>query len=153
MQPWPEMGWPVFLTLNVYGSGYSRMDQMKIFKGCLSQILLGPFFNTLTHMCSLDWCGRNRLNISGKDRGKYMQRSLIFSKISGLNWSWKHLTVRFATLQNKIFSKIMKGLQRWPFISFLETLQYFSTHFCYWSFPLPLENIRKAVVSWCFQRV
>ena len=26
---------------------YSRMGQVKFFKGCLSQILLGPFLNTL----------------------------------------------------------------------------------------------------------
>ena len=29
---------------------YSRMDQVDFFKGCLSQILLGPFLNTLTHL-------------------------------------------------------------------------------------------------------
>ena len=28
------------------------MDQVKFFKGCLPQILLGPFLNTLSHM----WC-------------------------------------------------------------------------------------------------
>ena len=32
-----------------FGSRYSRMDQVKFFKGCLPQILLGPFLNTLTH--------------------------------------------------------------------------------------------------------
>ena len=32
------------------GSRYSRMDQVKIFKGCLPQILLGPFLNTLTQI-------------------------------------------------------------------------------------------------------
>ena len=26
------------------------MDQVKFFKGCLSQVLLGPFLNTLSHM-------------------------------------------------------------------------------------------------------
>ena len=29
---------------------YSRMDQVKLFKGCLPQILIGPFLNTLTHI-------------------------------------------------------------------------------------------------------
>ena len=29
---------------------YSRMDQVKLFKGCLPQILLGPFLNTLCQM-------------------------------------------------------------------------------------------------------
>ena len=33
---------------NANGSRYLRMDQVKFFKGCLSQILLGPFLNTLT---------------------------------------------------------------------------------------------------------
>ena len=32
------------------GSGYARIDQVKFFKGCLQQILLGQFLNTLTHM-------------------------------------------------------------------------------------------------------
>ena len=39
------------------------MDQVKFFKRCLSQILLGPFLNTLTHtlsflqlMVTLDHC-------------------------------------------------------------------------------------------------
>ena len=29
---------------------YSKMDQVKYFKGCLPQILLGPFLNTLSHL-------------------------------------------------------------------------------------------------------
>ena len=29
---------------------YSRMDQVKIFKGRLPQVLLGPFLNILTQM-------------------------------------------------------------------------------------------------------
>ena len=29
---------------------YSRMDQVKVFKGCLPQILLGPFLNTVTQL-------------------------------------------------------------------------------------------------------
>ena len=29
---------------------YSRMDQVKFFKGCLPQFLLGPFLNTLTQI-------------------------------------------------------------------------------------------------------
>ena len=41
-----------------YGTKYSRMDQIKFvegtlykfFKGCLPQILLGPFLNTLSHI-------------------------------------------------------------------------------------------------------
>ena len=38
-----------------YGTKYSRMDQVKfvennLLKGCLTQILLGPFLNTLSHI-------------------------------------------------------------------------------------------------------
>ena len=32
------------------GTKYSRMDQGKFFKGCLPQILLGPFLNTLSQI-------------------------------------------------------------------------------------------------------
>ena len=35
----------------MFGSRYSRMAQVQFFKGCLPQILLGPFLNTLTHLC------------------------------------------------------------------------------------------------------
>ena len=44
------------LLLNdpLHGSRYSRMDQVKFFKGCLPQILLGPFLNTLTHYIASD---------------------------------------------------------------------------------------------------
>ena len=34
----------------VFGTKYSRMDQVKFFKGCLPQVLLGPFLNTLSHL-------------------------------------------------------------------------------------------------------
>ena len=37
-----------------YGSRYSWMDQVKFFKGCLLQILLGSFVNTLTYMSSFN---------------------------------------------------------------------------------------------------
>ena len=33
-----------------YGTKYSRMDHVKFFTGCLSQVLLGPFLNTWTHI-------------------------------------------------------------------------------------------------------
>ena len=47
---------PVELVFSEYtldsvdGSRYSRMDQVKFFKGCHPQILLGLFLNTLTQM-------------------------------------------------------------------------------------------------------
>ena len=31
-------------------SKYSRIDQVKFFKGCLPQILLGPFLKTLSQL-------------------------------------------------------------------------------------------------------
>ena len=34
----------------VYGPRYSRTEQVKFFKGCLPQILLGLFLNALTHI-------------------------------------------------------------------------------------------------------
>ena len=41
----------VFLKIcQSYETKYSRMDQVKFFKGCLPQMLLGPFLNTLSHL-------------------------------------------------------------------------------------------------------
>ena len=37
-------------TRRLFETKYSRMDQVKFFKVCLPQILLGPFLNTLTHI-------------------------------------------------------------------------------------------------------
>ena len=34
----------------IFGTKYSRMDQVKFSKGCLPQILLEPFLNTLSHL-------------------------------------------------------------------------------------------------------
>ena len=34
----------------IFGTKYSKMDQVKFFKRCLPQILLGPFSNTLTRL-------------------------------------------------------------------------------------------------------
>ena len=39
-----------FLKKTVYGTKYSRMDQVNSFKGCLPQILLGPFLNILIYI-------------------------------------------------------------------------------------------------------
>ena len=35
----------------LYGIKHSRIDQVKFFEGCLPQILLGPFLNTLFRIC------------------------------------------------------------------------------------------------------
>ena len=35
----------------VFRTKYSRIDQVKIFKDYLPQFLLGPFLNTLSHLC------------------------------------------------------------------------------------------------------
>ena len=40
----------VILYSTINGSRYSRMDQVKIFKGYLPQILHGPFLNTFTQI-------------------------------------------------------------------------------------------------------
>ena len=37
----------------LFGTKYSRMDQVKFFKGCPPQILIGPFLNTLSHLSHL----------------------------------------------------------------------------------------------------
>ena len=42
-----------FPPIKSYGTKYSRMDQVKFFKGCLPQVSLGPFWNTWTHMTFL----------------------------------------------------------------------------------------------------
>ena len=41
----------------VYGTTYSRMDQVKFFKFCLLQILFRPFLNTLSHV----WIRKDRM--------------------------------------------------------------------------------------------
>ena len=38
--------------METYETKYSRMEQVKISKGCRPQILLDPFLNTLSHMKS-----------------------------------------------------------------------------------------------------
>ena len=40
-----------YLALAWFGTKYSRMDQVKFFKGCLPQILLCQFLNTWTYLC------------------------------------------------------------------------------------------------------
>ena len=49
------IGWAENLILGgryyfLFETKYSRMDQVKCFIGCLRQILLGPFLNTLPHL-------------------------------------------------------------------------------------------------------
>ena len=43
------IGKPIQLTA-LNGAKHSRMDQVRFFKGCLPQIFLGPFLNTLSQM-------------------------------------------------------------------------------------------------------
>ena len=38
------------MSKTIFGSRYWIMDQVKFFKGCLPQILLNLFLNTLTHL-------------------------------------------------------------------------------------------------------
>ena len=37
-------------TVTLNGTNYSRVDQVKFFKGCLPQISLGPFLNILSQI-------------------------------------------------------------------------------------------------------
>ena len=46
----------------IYGAKYSRMNQVKFFKGCLPQILLGPFLNTLSCHRKLNKCEKSIYN-------------------------------------------------------------------------------------------
>ena len=41
------------LLLLIYGTKYSRMDQVKFVEDNLSKTLLGPFLNTLSHKARL----------------------------------------------------------------------------------------------------
>ena len=43
----------VLLICETNGTKYSRMDQVKFFKSCLLQILIGPFLNTLSQMTQI----------------------------------------------------------------------------------------------------
>ena len=38
------------VVIVLYGTKYSRVEQVKFFKSCLPQILLGPLLNTLSHI-------------------------------------------------------------------------------------------------------
>ena len=44
-----QVEFKIFLYERIYGATYSRIDQVKLFKGCLPQILVGPFLNTLPY--------------------------------------------------------------------------------------------------------
>ena len=39
-----------FIEFSLYGTKYSRVDQVKFFKGYLPQTLLGPLLNTWAHI-------------------------------------------------------------------------------------------------------
>ena len=43
----------LLFSYSLYATKYSRIDQVKFFKGCYPQILLGPFLNTLPHLLIL----------------------------------------------------------------------------------------------------
>ena len=54
------------IFLKKYGTKYSRMDQVKFFKGCLQQILFGPFLNTLSHILKKTFQSQNFHSKKGK---------------------------------------------------------------------------------------
>ena len=43
---------------STFGVKYSRMYQVKFFEGCLLQISLGPFLNTLSHLTHVSGVGQ-----------------------------------------------------------------------------------------------
>ena len=61
-----------------YGSRYSKMDQVKFFKGCLPQIFFGSFLNTLTHMFYRSLASRVR---------RYDLQSCNKNSVKHLRWS------------------------------------------------------------------
>ena len=55
----------------ICGTKYSRIDQVKFFKGCLPQFVLEPFLNTLSHVFTQQAFTSPKLTI---ERGvKYIQ--------------------------------------------------------------------------------
>ena len=58
----------------VFKNGPSKIYPFKFFKGCLPQILLGPFLNTLPHIILLLLlCSKYRLDITQTDTIPYSQ--------------------------------------------------------------------------------
>ena len=72
------------VRIGMSGSRYSSVDQVKFFKGCLPQILLGPFLNNLTHLLLMFFVALLKL----------------LSKAASLVHSWKscviHLDLSFS---------------------------------------------------------
>ena len=62
-----------------YETKYSRMDQVKFFKGSLPQILLGPFLTTLSHISSYRWFPVESILVSFYTHRK--QKHLRFSDV------------------------------------------------------------------------
>ena len=44
------VGKKLIILTSIWGKCLSRSYSLKVFKGCLPQILLGPFLNTLSHL-------------------------------------------------------------------------------------------------------
>ena len=85
-----------YSTRVINESRYSRMDQVKFFKGSLPQILLGQFLNTLTQMvCAWKWfsmrTGRFSIELLSRNSQENVSMSLSISwgrnKVSyGTGW-------------------------------------------------------------------
>ena len=61
-----------------------RPYYFKSFKGCLSQILLGPFLNILTQIKQLtEWTHQNRHQLRGQLVGEISNCYDYFSRFSG----------------------------------------------------------------------
>ena len=57
-----------------FGTKYSRMDHVKFFKGCRSQISLGPFLNGLSHLQNFNKVGQNNISVVSCRRKKRVVR-------------------------------------------------------------------------------
>ena len=64
------------------GTMYSRMNQVKVFKGCLPQILLGPL-NTLSQIMVEEQCQENNLSTT----------NLICEKNQNYLYYWEQLVL------------------------------------------------------------
>ena len=88
-------------NLESYDTKYSRVDQVKLFKGCLPQILLGPLLNTLYHMLVAEV---TIINLCPMMTVMNSQNDLRFNKI--MFWGW-----RIISSEKKM--KILKWVLIW----------------------------------------
>ena len=87
------------------GKKYSRMDQVKLFKGCLPQIFLGPFLGTLSKIScergfilTLSWrrplSYRNQsIDLQSKSMDWFLyDNGLHHKRVKWVEWKWTVIT-------------------------------------------------------------